>query len=75
MSHSSQHSRKGSVVNASCRVSLLAAPSHLMPPNRAWDAVMERLAKDAEQIQIQDNAGRQQSEPSEQRPDQPLQRS
>ncbi len=55
MSRSSQYGRRGSVVNASCRVSLLASPSHLMPPNRAWDAVMERLAEGSNPRQHKDD--------------------
>ena len=40
---------KGSTVNASCRLSLLAAPEHLIPPNPAWEAIMEKIFPTDEQ--------------------------
>ncbi len=48
--------RKGSIVNASCRVSLLACPSDMLPPNRAWDKVFERMDRESQSAEVSDAA-------------------
>lgn len=35
---------KGSIVNASCRISLLATPAHLLPANNMWPVVFGKTS-------------------------------